>query len=896
MGLGQRSGWVLAAVLAASCIAAAGIAPAKAAGRAAYRQALAEASRDFELGDFVGAERASAEALRAAERDVGTDGLEWAEAALKAADIRERLGELSGAEPLYRRAMAIFERDAGLADVRVARALHGLARLYVDEQRDSEALALLARAADIADHQQNPDVLLMAGIRQDWGQIETVQGQADRAWALFDQAKTLVEGRFGPDHPASVASDNGFATVHYMRGEYDEAARLVAHGLAIRQRALGPDHPDIGMSLNQLGAIYFTQGRYAEAEPLWKRSLAIRIKAYGPSHRQVVTQYTNLGALHIAMGRTERALENYRKAAETLASQEMTDRQGSRWATEIDWGARITLGGLTSTAWQAAEREPSEKKALAEETFGYSQWLDMSRSAFSLAQMAARLRAGGPSSLVRGSQFLIRSRLQAEMSLTAALTEKPRDEEKVGRLRHTLQRIDRIQHAYEELKTRFGRLGTAFGPFVEQLDPSLGLAGPQPIGIAEARSALREDEALVRYLVRDDETFVWALTREDLRWERLPFGSGQLASAVAVFRHGLDPSGELRSAVSIAARHGSFDLGQAYQLYEAIWAPIAASVAGKRHVLIAPSGPLTALPFQALVAEPADPVTGGSTLAAYRRAHWLIRDHAISVLPFAAALSLLRGLPDAAEAPEPFLGVGDPDFGSCSGPAPAEDATPQAVAYADLYRGASIDAAALCTLVPLPETRGELAAAAGALDAGAADLLLGGEASERTLKAMSKDGSLARRRILMFATHGLVAGDIAGFAEPGLALTAPARPGDGDDGYLSAGEIADLRLNADWVVLSACNTAAGATPGAEALSGLASAFMYAGARALLVSHWAVYSDAAVALTTGTFRAMRSHPELGRAGALRTAMLAMIDGGAPADADPSRWAPFFVVGD
>jgi len=123
-------------------------------------------------------------------------------------------------------------------------------------------------------------------------------------------------------------------------------------------------------------------------------------------------------------------------------------------------------------------------------------------------------------------------------------------------------------------------------------------------------------------------------------------------------------------------------------------------------------------------------------------------------------------------------------------------------------------------------------------------------------------------------------------------LTPPDTPSEADDGLLTASEIATLRLNADWVVLSACNTAAGSREGAEALSGLARAFFYAGARALLVSHWSVFSSAAAALTTKTFAALAASPGLGRAQALRQAMLELIDQGEA----PGYWAPFVVVGE
>jgi CHAT domain-containing protein len=97
------------------------------------------------------------------------------------------------------------------------------------------------------------------------------------------------------------------------------------------------------------------------------------------------------------------------------------------------------------------------------------------------------------------------------------------------------------------------------------------------------------------------------------------------------------------------------------------------------------------------------------------------------------------------------------------------------------------------------------------------------------------------------------------------------------------------------VILSACNTAAGGAEGAEALSGLARAFFYAGARALLVSHWSVYSDATIKLITNAIGTMAADKSIGRAEGLRRAMLALIDKGNPDETHPAYWAPFVVVG-
>ena len=198
--------------------------------------------------------------------------------------------------------------------------------------------------------------------------------------------------------------------------------------------------------------------------------------------------------------------------------------------------------------------------------------------------------------------------------------------------------------------------------------------------------------------------------------------------------------------------------------------------------------------------------------------------------------------------------------------------------------------------VPLPETADELCAVARDLGVPDSDIRLGGRATERDIKSLSAHGSLSAYRIVHFATHGTLAGELRPGSEPGLILTPPEQASSEDDGYLSASEIAALKIDADWVILSACNTAAGGAHGAEAMSGLARAFFYAGARALLVSHWAVYSDSTVKLITKALAAIASDKGVGRSEALRQSMLALIDTGDPREAHPAYWAPFVVVGE
>ena len=165
---------------------------------------------------------------------------------------------------------------------------------------------------------------------------------------------------------------------------------------------------------------------------------------------------------------------------------------------------------------------------------------------------------------------------------------------------------------------------------------------------------------------------------------------------------------------------------------------------------------------------------------------------------------------------------------------------------------------------------------------------------EEATETKVKNIPLNKSKVLAFATHGLLSGELEGLAEPALVLTPPINPTDQDDGLLKASEVAQLKLDADLVILSACNTASADKPGAKGLSGLAKAFFFAGARALLVSHWPVESNAARALTTNMFQRLEANPLMGRAEALRQSMMTLAN--KPETAHPFFWAPFVVVGE
>jgi CHAT domain-containing protein len=457
----------------------------------------------------------------------------------------------------------------------------------------------------------------------------------------------------------------------------------------------------------------------------------------------------------------------------------------------------------------------------------------------------------------------------------------------------------------------------------------IALISPKPLSITATQSLLRPDEVLIQFLDAvsigkvPEVSFGWAITRTDARWFRVSFGTHVLAERVAALRCGLDRAawdGESKSHCSglfvgmdlnTAPKEDQplpFDLTGAYGLYQALFGEIA-DLIREKHLLVVPSGSLTQLPFQVLVTEKPEAALNGPD--AFKQAAWLAKSNPITVLPAVSSLAVLRERAKASRAKRPFIGFGNPllDGHDARDEQRAELARArQQCAQVSLprlpgragviatphQRGGLADLSEIHAQVPLPETADELCAVARTLGVPESEIWLGARANERDIKRLSDSGEFAAYRIVHFATHGAMAGEIK--AEPGLILTPPNEASFEDDGYLSTSEIAALKLDADWVILSACNTAGGGAQGAEALSGVAKAFFYAGARALLVSHWAVNSDAAVKLITKSLSTMAADKAVGRSEALRRSMVALIEQGEPYEAHPAYWGPFVVVGE
>jgi CHAT domain-containing protein/tetratricopeptide (TPR) repeat protein len=837
-------------------------------------------------------------AAAAAEKTKGPRHIDVASALNNLANVLLDQSKHGEVEALYRRALGIQEERLGPNHASVARTVHNLGTMYEQLGQYSKAEALYVRARAIREQVLGPKHSDVAQTIHHLGNVSRHQREHGRAERLYAEAIAIYESLFGAADPRVAGSLLGLGNAYLGTRRFAEAERAYTRALAIFQERLGQNHPAVALARNNLAEAYREQRNFEPAEQLYKQALATREQALHGNHPDLAQAYHNLALLNGDRGDAASALEFSRKASAILRAHVVRNVASGPTSAVGDFvKSKIHYFHTHLDNLAGLDRADGSADAFAREAFDVAQQASHSAAAAAVEQMAVRFsKGGGPlASLIRELQDLSDLRRSQDSQMVELLASRADQQSARGTLR-------------TEIETTESRRATAAERLRREFPDYAALASPVSVDAAQVQRLLAAGEALLFVLTGEQSSYVFALTQDAFMWVRISSGRERLAMLVASFRRGLDLDELERSSGSGAP--GLFDLGLAHDLHGLLLGPVASLLDNKRHILFVPTGPLTALPLHLLVIKPPS-VARPSTLSDYREAAWLAKESAVTVLPSVSSLRALRSRVAGSAAPNPMIGFGDPLFapGSQAPPArgtgrkaqagaqrtaPAKPASRRTRAYTSYWTGAGVDRDALAKALPrLPDTADELIAIGRRLGARKEDLHLGAAATE----ARVKSAKLADYRVVYFATHGLVAGDVSGVAEPSLALSLPARPSSVDDGLLTASEVAQLNLNADWIVLSACNTIAGDRPGAEALSGLARAFVYAGARALLVSHWAVDSNAATRLTTATFGLMQSDPAIGRAEALRQAMLAyMNDLADPRNAYPAYWAPFVIVGE
>ncbi|MFY9655733.1 MAG: tetratricopeptide repeat protein, partial [Methylocystis sp.] len=826
-------------------------------------------------GRYADAETLHKRALAVREKVLGAEHPDIGTNLDNLAALYDLQGRNAEAEQLYKRALTLREKALGAEHPDVALSLDHLGGLYDAQGRYAEAEALYKRTLQIAEKRQADDSPALAVGLNNLALHYERAGRYGDAEPLYRRALAIREQAFGPDSPNIATNLNNFAALLEVRGRTDEAEKVYKRALDLQEKTLGSEHPGVAVALNNLALLNKSRGAYAKAEGLYQRALAIWQKALGPEHANVATALSNLATDYGAQGRLNEALDAARRSVEIRVAR-IVHSGADRAANDVSErrSARISLLALLSLLAAQAPGGAIDPK-LVDEAFRAAQYVGGVDTAQALAGMTARFAAGSDAlaALVRDRQDLLSRWRALDGLLTEAVSQAPsrRSAEAEAALRKEMTEIEAKLASMDE------RLRIEFPLFSE-------LSSARPATLADIQSVLAKDEALVLWTIGEEEGFLFVVRRDRSGFFRIGRTAKQFAEDVRKLRDALDVAKEPD------ARTPHFDAGRAHQLYNFLVKPAEALLADAKSLIIVPGAALQSLPPSVLVTEARRDARG----ADYAQVAWLAKRYALSVVPAASSLTSLRRFAEPRRPKRPFVGFGDPDFmgGGATG------VVARGAAIAKLYRGGGANLQELRKLPRLPETADELHAEAEALGAPRSSVYLGRYATVTTVKGLD----LTDTRVVAFATHGLIAGDMPTLSEPALALTPPAVPSGDDDGLLRASEIAKLRINADWVVLSACNTAAAdGSPGAEGLSGLAKAFFYAGARSLLVSHWSVSSDATVKLTTTAFAALQKDPEMGRAEAFRRSMLSMIDAAGKSkkttrQAHPYYWAPFVVVGE
>ncbi len=755
-------------------------------------------------------------------------------------------------ERAWSKVLDIMERVFGADHPDNARAMINVALAIYRQGRVTEAGDMLARAEPFVKKSRRPDDY------PEWltyrSYVEGSKGQTAAALTLAEEALKRrranaatfsgITGATAAGTTRLYAAAIGHSAVVVARaynglGRFKDAIAPGAEAIRSYQTAYGDTHPMIGWSYRELAISELAAGDLEKARGAAAKALAMHEYLYG-ENGPVFIDAVLAGRIAVAEQKKDEALDFFQRAL-----------RAARQSTEIELVPADWLADYMDLL-VAGSGGPAEAFTAAQVARG-------GVTAEAIQAMAARAAADEPdiATVVRALQDAqarvtdLRAETANEMRLKPQ-ERKPDDEKRMK---------DDLTQAESDAATAEERLKAQFPRYAQ-------LVRPNPLSVDQLKTLLHPGEALLLAVTAPSSTYLFLVRDGEVQLNKIAVTSKELDTRITA----------LRKSVTVGETGilPAFDIDDARQLYETLLAPLAAGLDGVHHLVFVSNGPLLSLPL-GLLAHPAG--------AAGAAPAYVQRDFAISVVPTVAAFRDLRTAPAGATAPEPFLGFGDPSFSG----APGNERGLTKLAQ-KCRADAAVELDEIRDLPALPETATELRGIAATLHAAPDTVVLGAEATKANL--LRHD--LAQYRVLGFSTHGLLANQLDCQDEPALVFSLPPDAKSGSDALLTASEVVGLHLSADWILLSACNTAGPEGLTGEALSGLTRAFFYAGARSVMATHWPVESDATVRLTSLTFEDYAKEPALGKAAALQKGQIALMDD--PKTAHPIFWAPFVLVGD
>ncbi len=728
----------------------------------------------------------------------------------------------------------------------VARTLH-LLGLIQDLLGDTDtALAMLARAEAIERQTFGPRSRTLASTLVDRARVELDAGQTVRADGTARAALSILESLPERNPRVEGLAHVVRAVAYWGRRDFTAAEQQFLTGEQLIVKGFGTNAPELGYVLIQYGRMLTDMARYGEAITVLSRALQLYAGNGGAKRMRAAEAQ---GALASLYDRAADRLEALKHSREAYGIVEGLQRSGAELpSTDGDLQQRSARQLLLDHATLLLAGQPGGPELL-DEAFRASQRAQQSRASEAIRLASIRLgeKHDGLAALLRQRSDDADALRQAEFLLR-------------GQIARAGAAVEREQAGLRDIaRQRRAAVFELDGQIQRDYPHFTQFAGAEPVSLASVQQALKPHEVVLMPLVGARQTLLWAVTSQEARALPIPISRVDLRALISRVRRSLD----LKSNDASSAPP-PFDTQASIALYGRLITPVAELVKDHATIIYIPDDVLQPLPLQTL----ADP-----------EGEWLVRRAAIEVMPSAAGLLSLRETPPYLSAFRPFLGIGDPLERQI-------DPTPQKTMP---ERELSV---ALQALPRLPETSDELRLMARSYPRDGSQLLLGENATIQNLL----DENLASFQVLAFASHAVMAGELPGLTEPAIVLSS-GKGGDPADGLLKASQVASLDLHADLVILSACNTdAPDSGPFADGFSGLTRAFLYAGTRSLLVSHWRIGSVATVPLTTGFVANLSASPASGKAEALRKSMLAMIDSDDQTFRHPSSWAAFSLVGE
>ncbi|MCF3948471.1 CHAT domain-containing protein [Acidiphilium iwatense] len=808
------------------------------------------------------------------------------EALMRVGNNANQAEDYPAAVTAYRAALALQQKALGPADPNTVAPMMDLALNLSDEGRYRQADTLFAQAKALApksaDATATPRLLHYRGLdalnQGHDRQAQALLAGAERGYAALLPASLITPHALVATRSTGFALSAGGGTAQIL------TAQTTLLSPVSQQALLG-----VIETLRYQGVVQASLGHPKQAAATIRRSSMIAV-ANGITppilqarlDRTAATIDTATGQNGAAASRLAaasrdfaQALPGSRPVADTsllqgavlarsgeTAQSIQACRQGVSLLRRLRLGtsARLIAPCLEALDTQATHT-PNDAQALYAEMFGMAELAQGSTTSQEIAETAARLAANSKSPAVAAA---IRAHQDAVVELARLYRARDDLAHGHGNSKPALAALDaRIAAASRTLSQA--------DEAVEAAAPNFGQLVQESVPARSVLAQLHPHEAFLDIMLASHHAWLFLLQNGKMMVARSGTGDAKMTRLVEAVRRSLKPT---QSGLP------PFAMTDAAAIYQATVAPFKSALIHTTAMVIAPSGPLLSLPFALL---PAGPAQAGDL----RATPWLIRRMSLVYVPAAANFVSLRRIQGTSQASQPWFGFGDFDHvteaeaaASFSGPACANSAR--------LFAG----------LPSLPYAKLELAAARAVFHAPASDQLLGAAFTVPDIER----ADLKQFRILHFATHALLPSELPCAREPAIVTSPPPGARSANRAMLTTSDITNLHLDANLVILSACNTGgSNGRAGGEALSGLARAFFFAGARGLMVTQWAVNDQVSSYLVATTLQHIASGSDGGAASSLRSAQLALIDGAGTGGvsaklANPFYWAPFVVIGD